>query len=262
MAETLTYDAGTDTTTTSENLNAEEQDSLEVGEALEEQQETLLAGKYKDAQELEKAYVELQKKMGDSSQEETTEEAPKAEETEEKSEEKEEEKEEPILDKLWDEKEKGFSNELLEKLAKTNPGELAKQYLRYREEASKNQPRKLNDNDVTQLKNLVGGEKEYKNLIKWAETNVSEQEQKMYDAVMDRGDPLACYFAVQSLRSKYNDKVGTDGKLITGKAPSKNNTTFKSQAELVKAMSDSRYDEDPAYRASIMEKLDRSNINF
>jgi len=63
MAETLTFENQTETTTL-DNLNADEQDSLQVGEAMIEEQEQLLAGKYKDAQELEKAYVELQKKLG------------------------------------------------------------------------------------------------------------------------------------------------------------------------------------------------------
>ena len=64
MAETLTYDPGTDTVTTEENLSSEEQDSLEVGEKLVAEQESLLAGKYKNAEELEKAYIELQQKLG------------------------------------------------------------------------------------------------------------------------------------------------------------------------------------------------------
>ena len=78
---TLTYDANEQA---EGELTAEEQESLKVGEALEEQQNTLLAGKYKDAQELEKAYVELQKKLGDkeegtdtASAEEQSEDAPK-----------------------------------------------------------------------------------------------------------------------------------------------------------------------------------------
>ena len=65
MAETMTYDAGTDTVTTSDNLNAEEQDSLIVGEQMQAEQEQLLAGKYKNAEDLEQAYVELQKKLGE-----------------------------------------------------------------------------------------------------------------------------------------------------------------------------------------------------
>ena len=60
MAETLTYDPGTDEVTNTESLSQEEQESLKVGEGLAEQQDQLLAGKYKDAEELEKAYVELQ----------------------------------------------------------------------------------------------------------------------------------------------------------------------------------------------------------
>ena len=62
MAETLTYDAGTDTVTSSETLNESEKESLALGEEMEAQQEQLLAGKYKNAADLEKAYVELEKK--------------------------------------------------------------------------------------------------------------------------------------------------------------------------------------------------------
>ena len=69
MAETMTYDAATDTVTTSDNLNADEQDSLAVGEQMQADQEQLLAGKYKNAEDLEKAYVELQKKLGGESDE-------------------------------------------------------------------------------------------------------------------------------------------------------------------------------------------------
>ena len=66
MAEqhTFTVDTTPQTETMSDNLTADEQDSLAVGEKLVAEQEGLLAGKYKDAAELEKAYVEIQKKLG------------------------------------------------------------------------------------------------------------------------------------------------------------------------------------------------------
>jgi hypothetical protein len=63
MAETLTFD-NTVEQTSADSLTADEQDSLQVGEQIQEQEEQLLAGKYENAQELEKAYIELQKKMG------------------------------------------------------------------------------------------------------------------------------------------------------------------------------------------------------
>ena len=57
MAETLTVDTTPQTETLTDNLTPDEQDSLAVGEKIVEDQEQLLAGKYKDAAELEKAYV-------------------------------------------------------------------------------------------------------------------------------------------------------------------------------------------------------------
>ena len=58
-AQTLTYDS---TEQAEGELSKEEQESLEVGEKLAEQQNELLAGKFKDAEDLEKGYLELQKK--------------------------------------------------------------------------------------------------------------------------------------------------------------------------------------------------------
>ena len=258
--QTLTMD---ETTPESGQFSEEEMDSLKVGESMQEAQDQRLAGKYENAQELEKAYIELEKKIGEKNATESS------TNTEEKAEETTEEKADDeeavsVLDKLWDERDAGFSDETLTELAKTNPGELAKLHLRYRaqqlqqEEAAKG----LSDDDISELKGLVGGEQDYQGLIAWAETSLTKDEQNMYDTVMDRGDKLACYFAVQALMARYKDAVGTDGKLIQGKPPSSGGNSFRSQAELVKAMSDPRYERDPAYRADIQEKLQRSDVNF
>ena len=68
MAETLTYDS---TPADAPELNEQEQEALEVGEKLAQEEQQLLAGKFQNAEELEKAYVELQKKLGSNSEEET-----------------------------------------------------------------------------------------------------------------------------------------------------------------------------------------------
>tara|TARA_S200000501_G_scaffold375126_1_gene426358 strand:- start:206 stop:982 length:777 start_codon:yes stop_codon:yes gene_type:complete len=258
MSETLTMD---ETQAQQPELTPEEQDSLQVGEAMESQQEQLLAGKYKNAEELEKAHLELQKKLGEKSaepKEETVDEKPEEIKAEEKEDNK-ESKENKVLDELWNQREKGFSDDALQNLAKTNPGELAKEYLRYRESQ---QPKGLSEKDVTELKDLAGGPQKYDQLVDWATKNLPEKEQQMYDAVVDRGDPLACYFALQTVINKYENAVGVDGQLITGKAPSASTDIFRSQAELVEAMGDKRYENDPAYRQDVISKLDRSKINF
>ena len=245
----------------------EEMDSLAVGEEMVKQQENLLAGKYKNAQELEKAHIELQRKLGkrDDTEDTSTEEPV---EEERPVEEKEEPESSNVLEALWDQRnnENGFSEETLKELAKTNPGELAKVYLRYRNEVAKQQaaqePKGLTDNDINQLKQVAGGDEQYKQILTWAGDNLSKEEQDMYDTVIDRGDPLACYFALQALMGRYRDESGDDGRLLQGKPPTSSGNQFRSQAELVAAMGDPRYDRDPAYRREVQEKLERSNINF
>ena len=255
MAETLTMN---ETPADNPEFTQEEMDSLKVGEEMESQQEQLLAGKYKSAEDLESAYIELQKKLGEPKEEVSAEtEETVSEETTEES----KDKESSVLNSLWEQRDNkdGFSDEVLKELASTNPGELAKEYLRYR---NANQPQALTDENISQLIESAGGEERYNQIVGWAKSNLSNQEQKMYDTVVDRGDPLACYFALQALMARYNDSVGTDGRLITGKPPSSAGDTFKSQAEMVKAMEDRRYEDDPSYRQEIMEKLERSNIQF
>ena len=99
-------------------------------------------------------------------------------------------------------------------------------------------------------------------MLKWASSNLTEKEVDMYDSVMDGGNPSAIYFAVQALVSKYGEATGTDGKLLTGGKSSDAVAGFRSQAELVTAMNDPRYESDPAYRNDVISKLERSDLNF
>ena len=271
MAETLTFENTTEKTSV-DNLSAEEQDSLEVGRAMVEAQDDLLAGKYKDAKELEKAYVELSKKLGEKSDGDSEETESESEPVDEKSEETEDEPEEEnptaaLLDNLYQQAVEGkdFSKETLQELQNSKPEDIANLYLQYRNEQENNPANTTGDfseNDVKELKGVVGGEENYNNMLTWAQQNLSEQEIGMFDQVMGRGDPLSAFFAIRSLAYRYNDAIGYDGKMVTGKAPSTKGDTFRSQAEVVKAMSDPRYDRDPAYRLDIQEKLERSNIKF
>ena len=51
--------------------------------------------------------------------------------------------------------------------------------------------------------------------------------------------------------------------MVQGKAPKQRNDQFRSQQELIDAMSDKRYETDSAYRKDIMSKLERSpNVKF
>ena len=56
--------------------------------------------------------------------------------------------------------------------------------------------------------------------------------------------------------------MGVEGQLFKGKPAGSNRDVFRSQAEVVQAMSDPRYDRDPAYRSDVFEKLERSNLQY
>jgi hypothetical protein len=236
-------------------LSAEELDSLEVGERLAEQEQQLLAGKYKSAEELERGYLELQKRLSGKEEPEPQEAEPEVEE-----EQPEENEEVDLYDTIMESYRTGeWDPELVSKVEGMNPVDVANMFL---EKGGSQQAPQATSSDIEQIQEAVGGPDEYQNMIQWAGQNLSEQEVAMYDAVMDRGDPLAMFFAAQALNARYQDSVGYDGEMLTGNAPRNAGDAFRSQAELVAAMSDPRYDKDPAYRADVADKLERSNINF
>jgi len=236
-------------------LSAEELDSLEVGERLAEQENQLLAGKYKSAEELERGYLELQKRLSGKEAE-----APEAT-TEEPQETEQEPEELDLYDSIMESYRTGeWDPELVGHVEQMNPVDVANMFLQKQQEAP--QVEQATSSDIEQIQESVGGSDEYQSMIQWASQNLTEQEVAMYDKVMDRGDPLAMFFAVQALNARYQDSIGYDGEMLTGQAPRNASDGFRSQAELVAAMSDPRYDKDPAYRADVADKLERSNINF
>ena len=265
MAETLTYDPGTDTVTTEENLSAEEQDSLEVGSKLVDQQEQLLAGKYKNAEELEKAYIELQQKLGSDDKEES--EPEQTDETEELPEITPEIQ--LITDASLEFNEKGeVGAETLEKFQQMSSKDLVSAYMEMQSIAAKapapESPESpdLTDAEVNSIKNSAGGEQEYSNLLNWAGQNLPKSTVDAFDALCDSGDVNSIQLAVSGIKAQYENANGYEGRMLSGKPPQSSGDVFNSQAQVVEAMSDPRYDNDPAFRQEVMNKLERSNINF
>ena len=261
MSETLSYQPETTTETNLDQLTPEEQDSLKVGEGMQEAQDSLLAGKYKSAEDLEKAYIELQKKLGENGEEEVQQESA------------DEEPEETTLsdgaslitsanDEFYANDGK-LSEETLEKFSSMSSKELVEAYLEVQGtpefQAQSSDTADLSDAEINQVKNSVGGDQAYSNIIGWAQDNLDAEAQEAFDSIVATGSMQAIKIAVAGLKSQYEAANGFEGKMYTGKPPKSSGDVFRSQAELVRAMSDPRYDSDPAYRQDVIEKLDRSN---
>lgn len=257
---TLTYDP---TPTDQPEFNEEEQESLKVGEQLAEQQENLLAGKFKDAEELERAYVELQKKLGsrDEETEEDEEEVSTEDTTDEVS---------PVqtlianASESWA-KDQKLSPEMMEELQSMSSKDLVDAYIAmYGDQSAQSAPEvvDLTDTQIATIKQDAGGDQAFDSMLEWAANNLDPSYIKSYDNLCETGNFEAIQLAVAGLKSAYDEANGYEGRMLTGKAAPDKQGTFRSQAEVVAAMGDPRYDKDAAYRADVFAKLERSNINF
>jgi len=291
MAETNTYTINdtTPTETVSDNLTADEQDSLAVGEKMVEQQEQLLAGKYKDAQELEKAYIELQGKLGNKDN---------TEEAEEKSEDTESAPDNNYLEDgsvNYDTVTETYGEAVTEKLkaAGVDPWAISSQFHEsggevtdemvgtltnagFSEAAvrsyfagraaesgySSGSAEDISDAQINEIKQSVGGDQAYSNVVNWAKTNLDQSQTDAFDEVVNSGSIQAIKLAAAGLKAQYDQANGVEGRMVTGKSAPQTKDVFRSQAELVQAMNDRRYDRDPAYRQDVIEKLERSDVDF
>ena len=264
MADTLTIKQD-DQSTDVENLTTEEQDSLQVGEEMAKEQGELLAGKYKNAEDLEKAYVELQKKLGDKEEPEATKD--EEEVTDEKDEPKEKSEAYSLIESASDEYFKNgesLSPETLEKFKGMSSQDLVNGYMQMVKDNPQinNTEVDVNTTEINKIQNSVGGEAQYNNLVTWAGNNLPENEIKAFDDLVGTGNAAAIQLGVDAIKSRYEAVNGYEGRRLTGKAADNSGDVFKSQAQLVEAMSDPRYDRDPAYRQDVVAKLERSDIDF
>ena len=257
MAEenTFTVDTTVPTETLTDNLTPDEQDSLAVGEKIVEEQEQLLAGKYKSAEELEKAYKELEAKLGDKPEQAEAEPEPEPEPTTLSD-------NANIITSASDEyyKNEGkLSPETLQKFSSMSSQDLVNAYLEVTKSPDwQAQPpaevSDISDTQINEVKNAAGGEAAYTNMVQWAGQNLDEQSIAAFDQIINTGSIDAIRFAVKGLKSQYDASNGVEGTMVQGKAAPNRGDVFRSQAELVAAMSDRRYDNDPAYRQDIIEK--------
>lgn len=260
MSETLSYDNTPDT----EVLTPEEQDSLQVGEKMVAEQEGLLAGKYKNAEDLESAYLELQKKLGQQDEDGDVDEGEADEYEEELSEDA------PAVSLINEASAEYYANdgtlseETIAKFSEMSSQDLVNAYL----EIQANNPQaptqaaEMTEAQINSVQNAAGGEANYNRVVQWAADNLPDNQIDAFDSVVDSGNPAAINIAFQGLQAQYNDANGYEGRMLQGKAPSNSRDVFRSQAELVAAMSDPRYESDEAYRADVVEKLDRSDVKF
>ena len=280
MAETIRYDTSDDPVVANE-IAAKEAESLKIGEELMAKQDNMLAGKYKSAEELETAYLELQKKLGESPASTAEDTAEPAQEFEFYGEDgsvnyetanevygeqlgntfKDNDIDPFEMNKHFVENNGTLSDEMYDKLGQAGLSKnLVDSYLKgVREEVGFDAPAAtLTDAEIADVKSIANGEDGYQSLMDWAGKNLSKQDQDNYDQVLATGNKTAIKFAVKALMGQYEDANGRDSKIVTGKESPQE--SYRSMEEVVRDMNKPEYTQDQAFRDDVLRKLSASNL--
>ncbi len=251
--------------------------------AVAEEGGELLAGKFKSQDDLVKAYSELEKKLGQSSQQ-PAEETPQETETEttETTEGNDEEANDttPASDSPYGE----AVTEVLSK-AGLNPAEVAEQFSAegelsedtYSKLSEAGYPREMidaykrgiqaedaetgaiNEAQIAQVKDIAGGEAEFAKLTDWMSKNVNAEGLTGYNEAVSSGEFAQASKAVADMRAKYVAAVGIEGELMGGK-PVSADQGYTSEAEMLADMKKPEYKNNAHFRDAVSAKIAASSV--
>ena len=231
-----------ETATLTENKQEDLQKSSE--DVPQEQRPDWLPEKFKNAEELSKAYSELEKQFSGRQKEEA------------KPEEAKQETQQKGLEKFYAEfAEKG-------ELSENSYAELAKQGLDKGLVDSYIEGQKLvADTNTKSIQSVAGGAEKYNELVNWASKNLSKAEQDVFNNMVDSGDVEQAKFAVQGLMTKAGTTYNPNQpELFEGTSDVTSPDAYQSVSQVTDAMNDPRYDKDPAYRREVEQKIARSKV--
>lgn len=228
-----------------EQSQAQDKQQNQAEQTSNEDRPDWLPEKFANAEELAKAYGELEKKQS----------TPEKEQSLEDNKAEVEQATGLTLDNYYDEfAEKGeLSQDSYDNLAKSGLSkELVDSYI----EGQK----AISDNQTKDIHNIVGGEQNYDAVVKWATDNLSDAEINAYNNALDT-DVNSAKLSLQGIYAKYQSQnSNNEPNLTQGQTVSGRTDVFNSTAEIVNAINDKRYEVDTAYRKNVEEKLKRSNV--
>ena len=241
---------------------AQEEDRQRAFEQNQSEAESveLIGGKFKNQEELLKAYQELEKSRSkeNSEEEETPNET--SEETEEKTEEPPNETVE-YMGRLSQEFEENgqLSEEAIESLSKMDSKDLIKNYLEYYGKAqTKQQQQTVQASELQSIKDSVGGDEKYSAMTSWAADNLTATEINDFNTVTNSGSVAAIKFAVEALNTRYVNSEGYEAPMVTGSKPTSSAKPYRSNAELSRDIANPLYNTDPAFRRDVEQRLAQS----
>ena len=237
-----------------DNMVAKGEAALNAGQdEQQEQRPDWLPEKFQDPAQLAQAYAELEKQFSSREQEPQQEEEQEFENVEAADEYLKENGVDfqELSESFWENN--GLSEEQYDLLEAVGiPSDIVDQYI-------DGQMAVVNQTQAAVF-DAAGGEEGYAQMMNWASNTLSEREQDAYNAAVNSGDTESVMLAVQGLNARFRSEYGDNPTLVQGQAADVTAGAFQSVAEITAAMSDPRYEKDPAYRSSVEAKLQRSSV--
>jgi len=113
---------------------------------------------------------------------------------------------------------------------------------------------------IQNIKDSVGGDESYEQMANWCQENLSEQEVKAFDKITETADAPVIQLAVEGLYSRYQNAMGVEPDLVTGRPAASGPRPFQSSAEVQAAVNDPRYGKDVAYTQSVYARYEGSDV--
>lgn len=106
----------------------------------------------------------------------------------------------------------------------------------------------------------AGGQDKYMQMTEWAKTGLTAGEQAAFNAAVVSGDKATMQLAVSGLAARHAAALGNPGTTLQGGPASNAGDTYTSMAQVTADMKKPEYKKDPAFRAAVAAKLDRSDV--
>jgi len=109
--------------------------------------------------------------------------------------------------------------------------------------------------EVVEITNSIGGQENYDAMVEWASNTLPSEEIDSFDQIVSESTPEAAKMAVKGLYARFLSEGGQQPSIRQGNTSGAAVQPFQSNAQVVEAMRDKRYENDPAYREEVERRL-------
>ena len=106
----------------------------------------------------------------------------------------------------------------------------------------------------------VGGQERYQALMGWASQNIDEVRTQAFNDALQSGNEGAILSQLKGIQYDHMMATGYEPKLTGGRAPTNEVQGYSSEAQVIRAMQDPRYQDDPAYIKEVEQRIAVSNV--